>query len=172
MYRVKRYFSFFLCLGSFQKVQTLIETLSALAIIGMVVAAIGVVVTTSLSNSTFDQNQTLATKYAQQGAEIVQQIRDDDYAGFQSYSTTGIQYYCLGKGKTTLGTVKASCTAAADMVDNFTRTVQIQQNGCGANIAQVTVTVGFADGKCAAGVYCHQQSVQTCLNTLNPVQQP
>jgi hypothetical protein len=156
----------------FQKGQTLIETLSALAIIGIVITAIGVVVTAALSNTTFDQNQTLATKYAQQGSEIVQQIRDDDYSAFQAYSTSGTQYYCLGKGKTTLGSVTTSCTAAADMVDNFTRTVQIQQNGCGANIDQVTVTVAFADGKCSSGSYCHQQSVQTCLSTVNPVQTP
>jgi len=172
MRRVKRSFSFFPSPFSSQTGQTLIETLSALAIIGMVITAIGIVVTTSLSNSTFDENETLATKYAQQGAEIVQQIRDDDYAAFQTYSTNGTQYYCLGKGKTTLGAVKSSCTAASDMVDNFTRTVQIQQNGCGANIAQVTVAVAFADGKCAIGAYCHQQSVQTCLSTVNPVQMP
>jgi len=157
---------------SLQSGQTLIETLSALAIIGIVISALGVVVTATLSNTTFNQNQTLATKYAQQGAEIVQQIRDNDYAAFQTYSTTGTQYYCLGKGKTTLGTVKPSCMAAADMVDKFTRTVQIQQNGCGANIDQVTVAVAFSDGKCASGIYCHQQSVQTCLSTVNPVQVP
>jgi hypothetical protein len=148
-----------------QQGQTLIETLSALAIIGMVMTAIGVVVTASLRNATFNQDQTLVTKYAQQGSEVVQQIRDDSYNNFATLSGT----YCLAKGQTTLG---AAGTCTTPNVDNFIRSVAVVQNGCGANIAQVIVTVSFIDGKCAAGVYCHSQSVQTCLSTVNPVSAP
>ncbi len=148
-----------------QRGQTLIETLAALAIIGMIVSAIGVVVTTALSNAKYDSNITLATKYAQQGSELVQQIRDDNYTTFQGLS--GI--YCLNKGQTTLGS-PSNCTTPN--VDNFIRTVTVQQNGCGANIAQVTVAVTFTDGKCTTGVYCHKQTVLTCLSTVNPVQVP
>ena len=150
-----------------QRGQTLIETLSALAIISIVITAIATSVTTSLSNAKYDQNQTLATKYAQQGAEIVQQLRDDSYTNFKTYNGT----YCLGKGQTTLGAVKPSCTVPN--VDTFIRYVIVQQApGCGANIAQVTVTVSFTDGKCATGVYCHRQSSLTCLSTANPIQVP
>jgi len=156
-------------LGSFQfsvsQGQTLIETLAAVAILSIVVSAIGIVMTTSLNNATFDQDQTLATKYAQQGSEIVQQIRDDSYATFQSYGGT----YCLAKGQTALG---ATATCTTPNFDNFIRSVEIQQNGCGNNVAQVTVTVSFIDGKCAAGVYCHKQTVESCLSTVNPIQMP
>jgi type II secretory pathway pseudopilin PulG len=159
------YFSFLPSHFLSPKGQTLIETLAALAIIGLVVSAIGVVVTTSLSNAKFDADQTLATKYAQQGSELMQQIRDDNYTNFKNYAGT----YCLAKGQITIST-PASCTTPN--VDNFIRSVTIQQNGCGANIAQVTVDVSFTDGKCATGVYCHQQNVLTCLSTANPVQVP
>ena len=51
--------------------QTLIETLASLAIISIVITAISVSVTTSLNEAKYDQYLTLATKYAQQGSEIV-----------------------------------------------------------------------------------------------------
>ncbi len=149
-----------------QQGQTLIETLSALAIISIMIAAIATSVTKSLNNAKFDQNQTLVTKYTQQGAEIVQQIRDNSYTNFRNYNGT----YCLGKGQTALGVMTGSCTVPN--VDTFIRSVIIQQAGCGANIAQVTVVVSFTDGKCSAGVYCHSQSNLTCLSTVNPILAP
>src|SRR5579872_53508 len=99
VHRFPKSFLFFSSHISLQSGQTLIETLGALGIIGIVISAIGVVVTASLRNATFNEDQTLATKYAQQGSEIVQQIRHDDYNAFAALSGT----YCLGKGQTTLG---------------------------------------------------------------------
>jgi type II secretory pathway pseudopilin PulG len=148
-----------------EKGQTLIETLAALAIISLVVTAIAIAVTSALNNAKFNENQTLATKYAQQGSEIVQQIRDENYANFKTYSGN----YCLGKGKSTLGAV-GNCSSPN--VDNFVRSVTIAQNSCGANVAQVTVTVAFTDGKCSVGSYCHKQTDLTCLSTVGSVQLP
>ena len=159
-------FSIFNFQFSISSGQTLIEALAALAIVGIVISAIGVIVTTSLSNARFDENQTLATKYAQQGSEVIQQIRDDNYTGFQNFNGT----YCLGQGQITLG-LPANCTSA-NMDNTFIRSITIQQNGCGANIAQVTVNVSFTDSKCANGKYCHIQTISTCLSTVNSVQAP
>lgn len=146
--------------------QTLIETLAALAILSIVIVAIATSVTTSLSNTNFNQNQTLATKYAQQGTEIVTQIRDTNYAGFTSNS--GI--YCLAANQTTLGTVQTGCTVAN--VGIFIRSVQIQQGGCATSVAKVTVTTSFTDSKCQSGAYCHNETDISCLSTLNPIQAP
>lgn len=149
--------------------QTLIETLAALAIISMVMTAIGVSVTTALSTAKYNQNETLATKYAQQGSEIVHQIRDDNYTNFKNYTGT----YCLGS-QPTLGIVQTSCTTPN--VGTFIRSIEIKQASgplaCGANAAQVIVTVSFTDGKCTAGSYCHNQTATSCLSTVNPVQAP
>lgn len=147
------------------KGQTLIETLSALAILSIVIIAIATSVTTSLSNAEFNDNQTLATKYAQQGSEIVTQIRDTNYTGFASYN--GI--YCLGN-TTSLGSAQASCPTKN--IGNFIRSVQIQPGGCAANVAKITVAVSFTDSKCQQGVYCHSETDISCLSTANPVQTP
>ena len=165
--KVDKLFRHFSILLSLQQGQTLIETLAALGIISIVMTGIGISVTSALSNAKYNQYQTLGTKYAQQGSELIQQIRDESYTNFKVYNGT----YCLGKGQTTLGAAQSGCTTPN--VDNFIRSVVIQQApGCGANLAQVTVTVSFSDGKCASGVYCHKQAVQTCLSTADPVQTP
>ena len=54
---------------NWQKGETLIEALGALAIVAIVITAVTMVVTTALSNALFNENQTLATKFAQQGVE-------------------------------------------------------------------------------------------------------
>lgn len=146
--------------------QTLIEAIAALSVISLVVTVIGVTVTAALNNAKLNENETLATKYAQQGSEIMQQVRDESYSNFKNYLGT----YCLAKGQTTLGASVGSCTTPN--VDQFIRSVDILQNGCAANVAQVTVTVSFTDGKCAGGSYCHKQTDLTCLSTANPIQTP
>ena len=146
--------------------QTLIEALTALGIIAIVITAISVAVTTALSNAEYNQSETLATKYAQQGSEIINQIRDDNYNGFKNYSGT----YCLAQNQTALGTVQPSCSSPN--FGTFIRSVDIVQGGCAANVAHVTVTVSFTDGKCQAGVYCHQVIDDSCFSTSNPIQAP
>ena len=146
--------------------QTLIETLAALAIISIVISAIAISVTTALSNATFNKDQALATQYARQGLEIVTKIRDDNYAAFTAKNGT----FCLGKGQTMLGSSVPSCIVPN--VDQYIRTVMIQQGGCGANVTKVTVSVAFTNGKCSVGSYCHVQADTSCLSTVNPVQAP
>lgn len=153
--------------NSFSRGQTLIETLAALAIISIVITAIGISVTAALSNAKYNQFVTQATKFAQQGSERMTQIRDEDYNQFVNYNGT----YCFSKNQTTISNPpQGSCSSPN--VDNFIRSVVIQQGGCAANVARVTVTVTFTDGKCQASSYCHQQTVSTCLSTINPVQVP
>ena len=150
-----------------QKGQSLIEAIGALAIIGIVVAAIAITVTAALSATKYNQNETLTTKYAQQGSEIVRQIRNSDYNAFKNVS--GI--YCLAKGQTTLGSLQSSCQNPN--VDTFIRSVQVEQvPGCGTNVAKVTVIVSFSDGKCPNGAFCHNVTNTSCLSTVNPIQSP
>jgi Tfp pilus assembly protein PilV len=150
-----------------QRGQSLIEAIGALAIIAIVVTAIAIAITAALSNTKYNQDETLTTKYAQQGSEIVRQIRDSNYNGFKSIS--GI--YCLAKNQTTLGATQSGCTTAN--VDSFIRSVQVEQvPGCATNVAKVTVVVSFIDGKCTANTFCHNVTNTSCLSTVNPVQSP
>ncbi|MGH7204157.1 MAG: prepilin-type N-terminal cleavage/methylation domain-containing protein [Candidatus Levyibacteriota bacterium] len=150
-----------------QKGQSLIEAIAAMAIIAIVVTAIAVAITTSLSNTKYNQNMTLTTKYAQQGSEIVRQIRNNDYNGFKNISGT----YCLAKSQTTLGAAQSDCTSPN--ADSFIRSVQIEQSpGCATNVAKVTVVVAFADSKCLDNTFCHSVTNTSCLSTINPIQSP
>lgn len=146
--------------------QTLIETLAALAILSIVIIAIATSVITSLSNAEFNQNQTLATKYTQQGIEIVTEIRDTNYTSFANYS--GL--YCLASGQTTFNSPQTSCST--NIGSTFSRSVQITQNGCATNVAKITVMTSFTDSKCQANANCHSETDISCLSTVNPIQTP
>ncbi len=153
----------FLQRNNLQKGETLIEALAALALVAIVITAITTLITTSLSNATYNENQTLATKFAQQGIESVRQIRNANYVAFRSFN--GL--YCLGKGQSTLGTPQTAC--ASPNTDSFIRSVTIEQSpGCATNVARVTVNVAFTDGKCTNNAYCHVQTHTSCLSTVNP----
>ena len=148
------------------KGQTLIEVLVALAAAGVVITAITAVVTTSLSNAQYIRDQNSATNYAEQGMEIIRHLRDSDIASFRSYSGD----YCLGKGQTSLGTNQSNCGIN---VDNFERAVSIDQSpGCAANVAKVTLTVSWTDGRCINNANCHKIPLVTCLSTNNLVPAP
>lgn len=138
---------------------TLIEVLIALAIASIVIVAITIVSITSLRNAQFVQKSDQATKYAQEGMEIMRSIRNGDYQGFQSYSGT----YCLDDGQTTLGIAQSSCTT--ENIGSFIRSVKILPSGCGANVSQVTVTVSWRDGQCDSESYCHKSDLVSCLST-------
>lgn len=147
-----------------QKGETLIEALVALGLISVVVTAVASTIITSLSNVQYNENQTLATKYAQQGLESVRQIRNQNYSAFRNLD--GL--YCYGKDQPVLGFPQQSCTS--ENLDTFIRSVEIDQNpGCANNVARVTVHVAFRDGKCQDNTYCHIQSHSSCLSTVNPV---
>lgn len=150
-----------------EKGQSLIEAIAALAILSIVVTAIAISVATSLSNAKYNQDQTLATKYAQQGSELVRQIRDDNYAEFKTFN--GL--YCFGKEQEDLGEIQTSCETPN--VDTFVRSVQVDQSpGCGADVAKITTIVAFRDGKCTEGVFCHTITNTSCLSTINPIKSP
>lgn len=148
------------------KGQTLIEVVIAISIIGVVLSGITAVVISSLSNADLSKNQSVATQYAQEGMEIVRQLRNKDYVNFKTYNTN----YCLAKGASSLG---GSCDVPN--VDNFIRVIQITQDlpECGGvNTAKVVSTVSWTDGKCAGSVNCHKSQLVSCVSTVNPIKAP
>lgn len=150
---------------SHQKGQTLIEVLVSLSILVIIISTIAVLITTSLDNTQSGKLQNIATKYAQEGVEVVRSIRDNNYSLFATYN--GL--YCLAKDQTTLGNSVASCPVNTDQ---FVRSVQVLPAGCAANIARVTITVAWSDGKCQTGAYCRNSQQVSCLSTVNPIQAP
>ena len=150
------------------KGQTLIEVLAALSILAVIAASMTSVIASSLNNSIFSKNKTLATKYAQEGMESIHELRNNDYAQFTTYSGA----YCMSTIPASL-TSRPPAGCSTPNVANFIRTVTITQSGCAVNTAKVTVMVSWSDGKCAAATpYCHTESHDSCLSTINPIQGP
>jgi Tfp pilus assembly protein PilV len=146
------------------KGQTLIEVLAALGIVIIIITALTGVVITSMSNTRFSKDQSLATQYAQEGMEIVRQKRDNNYADFRGLTGT----YCLG----TSTALDPDCSDAniTENGNSFLRKVTITQDGCGANVARVMVLASWQDSKCPAGnTFCHASRLESCLSTVNPV---
>lgn len=149
------------------KGQTLLEALIALSAIALVISGISVTIVNSLNNAGYGKSQVVATQYAQEGLDVARRLRDGDYATFSGYSGS----YCLGKSSNTLSAL-GTCQQTPN-VDSYIRIVSVEQNpGCGLNIRKVTVTVSWTDGKCAAGSYCHNSKLISCISTVNQLQAP
>lgn len=148
------------------KGQTLIEALLALSIVGIILSGITIAVSSSLNNAQFSKNQNLATAYAQEGLEVVRQIRNSDYDAFRTRSG----YYCISKVATDF---EADCSSP-NIDGVFIRRVQILQNvpapDCGPSAAKAIVSVSWVDGKCPSGTFCHKSQLISCMSTINPVQ--
>ena len=161
-----------------EKGQSLIEILLSLATMVVIITAITYAVISSLKNTEFGKDQNLATQYAQQGLELVRNMRNNDYATFSSLSG----YYCLAKTCTTLspnagdpcGIVGA--LGCGQNVDNYVRQVSVQQYSttCNNTGSRVEVSVAWTDSGCnkAPSVFCHNVTLVSCLTNINPVQTP
>lgn len=64
------------------KGQSLIEMVIALSIVIIIILALVGLITVSIRNATFSQNQALATKYAQEGIEEARRLRDEQGDSF------------------------------------------------------------------------------------------
>ncbi len=158
------------------KGQTLVEIVVALGVVGVVMLAITVTVTTALSNVQYSKLQNQATQYAQQGMEIIRNMRDTNWANFNTFGTNSPgTNYCLADSCTTLGGAACSTASVCDTTPNiaisgtnvFIRQVKITKNSGNCTIGSATeinVTVKWTDGKCASGAYCHQANINSCLS--------
>ncbi len=162
----------------YERGQTLIEVLIGLATAVVVIAAITTATISSLNNATFSKNQNLATQYAQQGMEILRNMRDSDYGSFSALSGT----YCLAKTCSALAANNANCwtptsgNTCNQNVDIFVRQIDVQQNSlsCDGTSTKVVSTVSWFDAKCTSGnnTFCHQVSLTSCLSNAQVVPVP
>src|SRR5271170_5472874 len=101
--------------------QTLIEVLVAITAIAVIAVGVSYAVTSTLSSAEFSTQQSMATKYAQEGMEILISLRDSSYTNFASYAGT----YCLNGGSITLS--PDTCTSP-NVGSTFIHTVTVNQN--------------------------------------------
>ncbi|MBI2622025.1 hypothetical protein HYW66_00085 [Candidatus Microgenomates bacterium] len=117
--------------------QTLLEVIVGLGVGVVVLVAITSAVLSSLTGSDFGKNQTQATLYAQQGMEVVRDLRNKEGAGFFSRSGS----YCMDS---TNSLVPGVCSSP-NLDGFFTRKIIFAILGAGRERA--TVTVSFTDSR-------------------------
>lgn len=79
-----------------EKGQSIIEVLVALAVGVLVVSAITIAGLNALNNAQYGRDQTLATKYAQEGIEVAKNLSKADLSAFKTFGSTGTSLcYCI-----------------------------------------------------------------------------
>lgn len=176
----------------FEKGQTLIEVVVAFAAAAVVIVAISGAVLSSMNNAQFSKNQNQAFSYAQEGMELMKQLRNANWTLFSSYGT---DYYCLDKGGTTLfpkDLAIQGCSHDGSNAQNidgvYVRQIDIEKNASSCNpipptptpppppinATKVTVTVSWSDSQCrnASTIYCHSSQLVSCFTNFTLVPAP
>lgn len=121
------------------KGQTLLEVLGALGAATIVLIAIVAVTGTSLSNAQFSKNQNQATFYAQQGIEIVRNLRDSEE--WLVFSARGGGTYCIDEN----GVLSEGSVCTENIKGIFSRKASFTTTPSGG--IQVDLIVSFVDSK-------------------------
>ncbi len=169
--------------------QSLVEVLVGMATAVLIVGAMTVATISALQNAQFGKNENLATNYAQQGIEIVRNLRDQNYNDFNKLNGT----YCLAKtcdkidptytgpGTDPCGpqTILCQQNVGGENADIFVRQVTITRDDatCQDSVTpipgkevKVSANVSWYDTKCGtSNVFCHSVQLTTCLSTYNAI---
>jgi hypothetical protein len=155
-----------------QKGQSLVEALIALGVATLIVSAMAIAIVTSVNSSDYSKYENLATHYAQQGIQILQQSQSD-WAEFSKSDNIGSK--CLGDNN--LLTPGVNCllspSPTANLAGFFIRQVSLVQGGDSSCPEPASihgkVSVLWGDGKCSSGnLYCHKVVLESCFANINP----
>jgi len=132
--------------------QSLYELVVAIAISALIAMAVVSVATSSIQNSTYSKNQSLASSYAQEGTEWLRGQRDANIDNFLSKAPTSgnTNYYCLDTTDTTTWNNTGHC-GSSEVIANtsflrelkFTTTTTVS----GKTQIEADVTVSWTDAK-------------------------
>lgn len=158
--------------------QTLIEILLAFSVSILVLSAIIIGMTTSLSNIQYTKNQNQANSYAQEAMSVVRQIRDSGWLKFSSYATNTA--YCLNQNSSELVLAfPPPLICGKNPVGGiFFREVKFihkspECSNEGLNGSKAIVKVSWFDNKCRVGSpLCHKVELVTCFSNLSQKQEP
>ncbi|HUD09325.1 MAG TPA: hypothetical protein VMR77_00765 [Patescibacteria group bacterium] len=159
-----------------KKGQGLVEALIALGAAVIIISAITIAVIMAVSNSDFSKDQNLATGYAQQGIQVIQQKSQLDWETLQASASAAV--WCLPQGATDFYPASLGPSPCdVNISGGFVRQVNFTKNSsnCNNTGTQVEVTVAWTDGKCSADTsssnyYCHQVKLDTCVADINRTQ--
>lgn len=151
----------------------LLEAIVALSAVVVAVAGISVVITASVSNAQFIQDQNRANKYAQEGIEYLRSYKERSYSDFIN-DFSFLDSRCLDKNfRTDTAGTDPNCTNSRigdDGNEKFVRKVTVASNtNCTSDTSdpayEVTVSVEWQSSKCDVDVdpFCHSSEVRTCF---------
>lgn len=159
-----------------QKGQVLIETLIALGVAVIVIAAITTIVIASLNNVVTAKNQDMASGYAKQGIETVRNIAKNSWNNFLVMDKIN---YCLDKDASS--PTPKGINGCGQNVDNFVREITINHLSTGCEYddpdnpinTHVLVSVSWTDGKCTDrdNLFCHSVKLESCFSNVNNLTQ-
>jgi type II secretory pathway pseudopilin PulG len=154
--------------------QSLIEAVLSLGVCSIIIAAIAMVVITSMNNANYAKYQNVAAHYAQEGLDIVRQQSETNWSLF-ALKSSGT--YCLAQDSTDMGTTPVSDCATPNISSNninFIRKIIILASGSGCSSGEkVSVIVSWSDGKCSSSnLYCHNVTLDSCFAQINNVSNP
>lgn len=165
-----------------QRGQTLIEVLVALGAAVVVIAAITAASLSSLKNTEFSRDQAAASHIAQQGLEIIRDMRNYDIASI-SASLLPDDTYCLADSCKALDSTNPSCwrknISCGQNVDKFSREIKISHTAsvCDATNTgdvEAIVTTSWYDTSCGSvgSLLCHSVVVSSCFSDFTVVPTP
>lgn len=150
----------------------LLEAIVALSAVVVAISGIAVVVTASLSNSQFIQDQNNANKYAQEGMEYLKSKKEESFSKFVG-NYSGINEACFDQEFTT--SIDPSCKDHRLDDGKFIRKITVQQSdSCKTNPTETAylavVTVEWQSSKCnvATNPFCHKSELRTCFAETGP----
>lgn len=138
--------------------QSLFEIILALAITTLIVVALVALTATSIRNTTFSKNKTLASRYSQEATEWLRGERDADFNVFETRAATPL--YCLPSltwGSASIG----ACTSGQEIANTpFRREISFSTTSiaCG-DLIEAGVKVYWTDSQ---GI--HEVRSVTCFS--------
>lgn len=164
-----------------QKGETLIEAILALTIVIVIITGVVTVVITALSGSSSNKNESTALNFAQEGIDILRDVKSSNFTAFSdTYSTAG--YYCFGNDNVPQDISNCLDTSHNIGTGDFVRKVYVDLTGHLPPPNQLTLKcesgafaasiVSWSDGKCKTTANCHQVEIDSCFYNLNTLTAP
>lgn len=125
--------------------QTLLEIIVAVGVMVLLITGLVVGTSVSLRTSQYGQRRSQATKYAQEGIEIMRALRDstdwDEYIALDT-NGSGATLLCLGNDQNP--TQATSCDPNLGENNTYTRDVSFDWNSPDSRV-EVSVTVSWSE---------------------------
>ncbi len=160
---------------TFEKGITLVEIVVALSIVVILITFTTVSVISSLNNTQSSKNRSEAQASAQQGMEMLRQMRDTSWTTFDTFSGS----YCVAStctqltaSGTTCGPKPAGNNCTLNINNFYSRETRLDRSSasCNANgksATKATVTVSWNSSKCSGStVLCEKVVLESCFANI------